>query len=561
MFVSLIVAVVVVVTIVVLVRRRPTAGPAGSGATPVREFFQYLLLFGLVVVVAVGVAGLLGRALEGDSGMQDDVALARNLAFVVVGTPLLALVVWWSAHQLVRDPAERTRPALALTVLLAGLTSLVVVMTSGQSVLGGLLTGLPARSAIGRVIAWAVVLGAAWWVSTMILPAARRGHHLMGSVLGLGALISGLTTMLGDLGFRALFGSETAAYATGWRDGLATALIGAAVWALYWWWHARRAKRDTPWLVYVLLVGVGGGVVTALVSFITALSVTMIWVLGDRSIDVARLHFQDVPTQVAAVVVGLSSWWYHRTLLRESRTAARTGVQRVYEYLLAGIALVAGAAGLMVLVAAGIEALTTADGDASRRPVVNTVIAALSVLVVSLPVWAAFWRRVQLARRADPAGECGSVVRRTYLAVIVGIGAIAAVAAAITGVYLLFQDAVTATVGSSTWSSMRYAIGVVVAAGSVAAGNAVQLKRDRDLLPSVRTQRGPRHIVLVGPADPSLARAVAHATGARVETWWSEDGGVPWSVDDVVEAVASLDHDAVVVSSDDGLRVIPARRG
>jgi hypothetical protein len=287
----------------------------------------------------------------------------------------------------------------------------------------------------------------------------------------------------------------------------------------------------------------------------------MIWVLGDRSIDVARLHFQDVPTQVAAVVVGLSSWWYHRTLLRESRTAARTGVQRVYEYLLAGIALVAGAAGLMVLVAAGIEALTTADGDASRRPVVNTVIAALSVLVVSLPVWAAFWRRVQLARRADPAGECGSVVRRTYLAVIVGIGAIAAVAAAITGVYLLFQDAVTATVGSSTWSSMRYAIGVVVAAGSVAAGNAVQLKRDRDLLPSVRTQRGPRHIVLVGPADPSLARAVAHATGARVETWWSEDGGVPWSVDDVVEAVASLDHEAGVVSSDDGLRVIPARRG
>jgi hypothetical protein len=67
--------------------------------------------------------------------------------------------------------------------------------------------------------------------------------------------------------------------------------------------------------------------------------------------------------------------------------------------------------------------------------------------------------------------------------------------------------------------------------------------------------------VLVGPADPNVARAVAHATGARVETWWSEDGGVPWSVDDVVGAVTSLPHDAVVVSGSDGLRVIPARRG
>ncbi|HET8617197.1 MAG TPA: DUF5671 domain-containing protein [Actinomycetales bacterium] len=564
MFVSLVVTVALVVGMVVLVRRRQHAAPGrpGASAAPVREFFQYLLLFGLVVVVAIGVAGLLGRALEGDSGVQDDVALARNLAFVVVGSPLLALVVWWSAHQLVRDPAERTSPALALTVVLAGVTSLVVVMTSGQSVLGGLLTGQAARSAIGRLIAWSVVLGAAWWMSTVIVPAARRGYHLIGSVLGLGTLIAGLTTTLGDLGFRALFGPDADPYATDWRDGLATALVGAVVWAAYWWGHARRAERDTRWLAYVLLAGVGGGFVVALVSLITALSVSMIWVFGDPGFDVARVHFHDVPTQAAAAVVGLSSWWYHRTVLRQYRTTARTGVQRLYEYLLAGIALVAAAAGVMVLVAAGIESVTSADGDGSRGPVVNTVIAAASVLVIGLPVWATFWRRVQLARRADPASECGSVVRRTYLGVIVGIGAIAAVAAAITGVYLLFHDAVTATVASSTWRSMRYPIGIVLAAGAVAAGNAVQLKRDRDLLPSVgaRGLRGGRHIVLVGTADPAVARAVAHATGARVETWWSEDG-VPWSVDEVVRAVMSLDQDAVVVCGSDGVRVIPARRG
>lgn len=561
MFVSLIVTAALVVAMVVLIRRRQQTAPGqpAASAAGVREFFQYLLLFGLVVVVAIGVAGLLDRAFTGDAAMQDDVSLARNLAFVVVGAPLLALIVWWSARQVRRDPAERSSPALALTVVLAGVISLVMVMIAAQGLLDGILMDHSISVSAARLISWGVVLAGAWWVGRIIVAPARRGYHLIGSVLGLATLVTGLTTMLGELGSRLVFGADPDPYAADWRGGLATALVGAAVWMLYWWTHARRAERSTRWLAYVLLVGVGGGVVTALVSFITALSISMVWVLGDPSIDVARLHFHDVPTQVAAVIVGLSSWWYHRTVLRESRTAARTGVQRVYEYLLAGIALVAAASGLMVLVAAGIESVTTANGDGTRGPVVNTLVAAGSVLVVSLPVWGVFWRRAQAARRADPLRECGSPVRRTYLALLVGLGAIAAVVAAITGVYLLFQDAVTATVGSSTWRSMRYPIGIVLAAGAVAAGNAVQLKRDRELLPSARGP-GARHIMLVGPADPAIARTVAHATGARVETWWSEDGQ-PWSVEDVVGAVASLDHDAVVLSGSDGLRVIPARRG
>lgn len=561
MFVSLIVTVALVVGIAVLLRRqRAATGQVVANTTPVREFFQYLLLFGLVVVVAIGVAGLLGRAFAGDAAMQDDVALARNLAFAVVGSPLLALVVWWSARQIKHDPAERSSPALALTVLLAGVVSLVMVMIASQGLLDGLMMDHSVGGSAARLISWGLVLAGAWWVSRIIGAPARLGYHLIGSVLGLGTLVAGLTTMLGELGSRLMFGADPDPYAADWRGGLATALVGAAVWTLYWWTHARRAERSTRWLAYVLLVGVGGGVVTALVSFITALSISMIWVLGEPSTDVARLHFHDVPTQVAAVVVGLSSWWYHRTVLRESRTAARTGVERVYEYLLAGIALVAAASGFMVLVAAAVESVTTPSEDTYRGPVVNTLIAAGSVLVVSLPVWGAFWRRAQAARRADPMGECGSPVRRTYLALLVGLGAIAAVVAAITGVYLLFQDAVTASVTSSTWRSMRYPIGVVLAAGAVAGGNAIQLKRDREELPSART-RGARHILLVGPADPSVARAVAHATGARVEPWWSEDGGAPWSADDVVAAVASLDHDAVVISGSDGLSVVPARRG
>jgi hypothetical protein len=557
MIVSLLVSLLVIVAIVVLVRRRPgTAAPGLGGATSVRLFFQYLLLFGLVVVVAIGVSGLLGRALESRPFAQDDLALARNLAFVAVGTPLLALVTWWSWRRVVAEPAERTTVALAFTVLLAGVVSLVMVMTSAHAVLVWLFgADYVSRTPLATLLTWGLVLAAVWWVSTIIAPPVLRLYHLVGSLFGLATAAAGAVGLGGDLLSRAVFGDNPDRYAMDLWSALASVLVGLPVWAVYWWARARSAERDTPWLAYVILAGVGGGFVTALVAFSTALATTGIWLFGEPTVDVAEIHFSDLPAEAAAVVVGLLVWWYHRTVLREAGTTARSRVQRLYEYLMAGIALVAAAVGLTFLVAAGIEAAVGSRVEPTRGSVANTLVVAATVLLVGLPVWALFWRRVQLARRDDPVAECGSTVRRTYLALLVGIGAVAAVVAAITGAYRLFQDAVTSTVDSMTLQSMRFPIGIVLAAGAVGVGNTVQLYRDRRVLPAPHPNRA-RWVLLVGPADPDLARAVAHATGARVQHWYTDDG-TPWSVQQVVDAVTSERSDVLVLSDRDGLRAIP----
>lgn len=552
----LLVVVVVVAAIVLATRRTSAPGSPSGGARSVSRFFQYLLLFGLVVVVAIGVAGLVSRAL-GEPTFGGDLRLARNLSFVVVGVPLLAALTWWSWRQLAADPVERTSVALAVTVVLAGTTSLAVVMVAAHAVVDDLLLGRDVgHGSVGNLVAWGPVLVAAWWAHAVAAPRARRLYHVVGSLLGLATTAVGTGTVLGRLGTRALFGPDPDVYAADWRSGLATLVVGLPVWVLFWWRHAARAERDTPWLVYVVLVGVGGGFVAALVSLVVAVATSAIWLVGRPGIDVADLYFHDAPSQVAGLLVGLAVWWYHRGVLGQAGTSARTPVQRVYEYLMAGIALVAAACGLMVLVAAGIEAVTTPEPDAGDA-VANTLVVAATVLVVSLPVWGAFWRRVQAARRADPVGECRSTVRRTYLALLVGVAAVAAVIAAITGAYRLFEDAVTATVGSSTLHGMRYPIGIVLAAGAVAIGNAVQLRHDRALLPSTRA--GGRRVVLVGPADPHLVRAVADATGAHVQAWWT-DGDVPWPVDDVTAALASAPGDAVVLCESGELHVVPVRR-
>jgi hypothetical protein len=145
-------------------------------------------------------------------------------------------------------------------------------------------------------------------------------------------------------------------------------------------------------------------------------------------------------------------------------------------------------------------------------------------------------------------------VRRTYLALLVGVGALAAVVAAITGAYLLFQDAVTATVDPTTLHSMRFPIGIVLAAGAVAVGHVAQLSQDRRVLPTHVASA--RTVLLVGPADPDLARTVANATGARVQHWCTDEGA-PWSVEQVLDAVTSARSDVLVMSDRDGLRALP----
>ena len=129
MIVSLLLLVGLGVVAVVAVRRMTArgGGPATEGHA-VRRLFQYLLLYALLVVVATGLSGLLGRLLSAPLASADQSELARSVAFTVVGVPLFVLVALWSRRRLAVDPFESASPAWALYITAASLTSLVVAM-------------------------------------------------------------------------------------------------------------------------------------------------------------------------------------------------------------------------------------------------------------------------------------------------------------------------------------------------------------------------------------------------------------------------------------------------
>jgi len=81
--------------------------PVDSTEQPVRLFFQYALAFGLFIIFTVGIAGLLSRILDTANIVNaDQSSLASNLAFVVVGGPLLAGILIWLRKSISQNPSD-----------------------------------------------------------------------------------------------------------------------------------------------------------------------------------------------------------------------------------------------------------------------------------------------------------------------------------------------------------------------------------------------------------------------------------------------------------------------
>lgn len=571
--IGLLLPVLLVVLIVFAIRRatqRGTPGSAPDDAHAVRRFFQYLLLFGLLVIVGVGLAGLLGRLLEDDVLVHSESALARNLAFSVVGIPLLGVVAWWSRRRLAEDPAEARSLGWVFYATLASLTSLLLAMTGLNDVLRWA-TGIDDFSGAGLAgfLVWGVIWGIHWWLDARITarPQARL-HHLAGSLIGLVVSAVGLGTLLA-VAFRALFGLDDGVLLVAGADPLwpavVTLALGAPVWVVYWVLTASRGEREPLWLAYVLLAGVGGGLVTAVVAVSTGLYSGLVWVLGEPVAADAAEHFDGAPGAAGATLVGLLVWWYHRTVLTEAGVSRRTEVRRVYEYFLAGIGLGAAAAGVTTLLMALVEAVTgtTYVGGAA----VNTLLAAATLLAVGGPVWWLHWRLAQRAALAAPLAELGSPTRRIYLVLLLGIGGVAAVIALLTGVYVLFRDVVEGTYNEETVRSMRVAIGILLTAAAIAAYHGAVLRSDREHLSAAGAgegePRGPGFVLLIGPHDPAIAQEVARLTHGRVQAWSTDgDGLPPWSLDEVTAALGTVTGDEVVVLAErGGPRAFAVRRG
>jgi len=571
MFIGLISSIVTIVLPIVVVvwavrHFANSTGHRGTDAHSVRRFFQYLVLYGLMIVAAVGLSQLLGLLFQKPELAGDESSvLARALAFSVFGIPMFVVLAVWSRRRLQQDRDEVRSLGWAFYATVAPLTALVAAMVALHDVVSTVLSGQRFDwSALSGFVVWSVVWFVHWTVANRMLDADRRQAQLViGSLIGPGTTVAGLVSLLGasldallvDQARTLLVQQHPLAQAA------ATVVAGVPVWVVYWLRGLSKARRATLWFGYVLPVGVGGSLVLAVVGASTALYQLLVWLIGEPASTQAAQHFEGTPTAGACLVVGAVSWWYHRQVLAGA-TPVRTEVTRVYEYLMAGIALLAAAVGVTMVVVAVVESLVPPAAVEVGTHVVNSLLSGVTLLLVGGPLWWVFWSRIGRATRDGDPEELGSPTRRTYLFVLFGLGGVAAVVAILVAAFLGIQGTLQGGFDAHVLRDMRIPVAILLAAGAISGYHWTVYRDDRSRLPAKTPQHGPRYVLLVGAPDAIVGGAVERLTGARVDLWVRADGlAVPWAVDDVVAAVNRSRADAVaVVAGPAGLETIGMQR-
>ncbi len=573
--ISLLFLAVVIGVVVWLVAgsRRHGAAP-DRGVHTLRRFVQYTFLLAALFTAGTGASRLVITALPGETIAERRVTeVALGVALTIVAVPVWLLLWRQVSRHLVVDAEERASTGWALYLVIATTVSLVVAFVQlleiGRWAIG-------AQPYAPEPIAFAAVFLVLWVAHTWLLmhpqwrPTGRPAPLAMlaGSVVGLVGVAVGGGGVLAA-GLRALYEliAGPLLVAAPLDVTLGTSVILAVLGAMTWWWHWWRqgltAERTGLWHAYVLLIGVLGGLLTAVSAAGTALHSVVQWWVGEPWTTTAAAHFDVLPTAIAAGFVGAWVWWYHRRVLDARPSPVRTEPERVYGYLVSAVGLVAAAAGVTVAIMAAIQALTPgalAVFDARGR---NTLAAAITLLVVGLPLWVTFWHRLQLEVARNGPAERRSVTRRSYLMLLFGAAGLTAAVSVGVVLYVVIRDLLEQQLAVTVLHDLRAAIGLIITAGAIATYHVFVYRADRLAVPAEEV-RHPRDVLLVSSDGRDLASAVAAGTGARVHGLHRLDVAPhAIDVDRVTAAILASPHERVLVTIDeqDRVVVIPYDRG
>lgn len=540
---------------------RTTPGQASSAQPTVRRLIVFTLLFVLVIIAASGLSGLLGRLLDTGALLagDDTAGLAQSLAFTLIGGPFAALL-WLFIWRRAGDENERHSVAYGLYIALASFVSLIVfanaMLTTAATGIDG--QWLPREFSTGLV--W---LGVWVWHGWMSRHASRGPARLAtvpsilgwvyGLVLAVGAGVATLSALFGEalLGI----GGDQSVGEVWWMPALQS-LVWAAGGTLIWWWFwVRDSARTTATgfaNVALIVVGVLGGSILALVGIGTTVFV-LLRLAFDRTEPLRQL-LEPLDIAIASAAIGTLVWLYHRrvALGRSQRTRqARTLVT-------SGVALVATASGIGVIVNATLAGLTPTLAGSDPR---TLLLGGIASFLVGAPLWWLVWK----PRFPGEPTRAASVGRRVYLIAIFGVSAIVALITLLVIGFRLFEFLLGDVTGGSVVERVRAPLGLLVATGLAAGYHFAVWRRDRRAAAAAGQshERTIGRVFLITAADPAAqAQSIEEATGASVTVWARDDLGQSAtgpSAERVASALAGVTGKRVLVIAgpDDQVQVIP----
>jgi hypothetical protein len=465
----------IVDAIVKAVRGRSERDVAASGGPiSVRRLFQYALLLAALMIAAGGVSGILGRVIS-DAAARRGSELAGPLAMTVTGVPVFWFFGQWIWRQLETDQEERNSFGWSLYVNVALIGSLITAISLAFTIADGFISG---DGYDGTEVAPFIVATIVWWghwvLRGRIQPAFLGDLHVMvGATIGLGSMAGGSAFIVASAIDRVFVQARGVDASGFFGESLAMAVvaigIGVIVWSWHWLYNGLQAERTTLWHAYVILIGILGGLLAAVIGGATTLFLVLQWVFGDPDASSAAAHFQDASPAFAAGIIGLAVWFYHRAVLGFDGTQARTDIDRVYDYLLSGVALATVAGALTTLIVAVFSVFSPDDVVADGGSDVDIVITAVTMLLVGAPLWVIAWRRAQQALATHRTEESTSSPRRVYLFAVFGIGGAVAFGALTRLLFVLFEAALGERSGGALADDLSIPFALLATTGVIAA--------------------------------------------------------------------------------------------
>ena len=394
------------------------------------EVFKYLALFASVFVFTFGIAGLIGRLISRGtlltSGNQD---LAISIALTVIGAPLTYFLYRWIRSSFRKDPHEIESPIWRIYLLVATTTSLIILVVALRITLMYLVAdGNYDSNAIARVLVATPVFVIHYRIQHQSI--FELIHKLIGALFGLIYLIVGA---VGTLSFFLieLFGisNDLLSPTKPLHSSLIDLAIGIPIWFFYW---QSVHERFEEILVkgYLILIGVLGTVVMALIGLTFAANSLIIWLFGNVQHQTRGEYFADTPNQLAIFLVLTVAYYFHRNYVVRSGDE----IQHIYDYLMLSIFLVLLSIGLVTTFVALFERLANQQ-YLSGASIENTPFTALVLDVVAIPFFTIFWRRTQFALSIEFEEEHNSPARRVFMYFALGVPSLIAIGAAIFTLY------------------------------------------------------------------------------------------------------------------------------
>lgn len=531
----------------------------GSSEFSIRRLFHYSLLFFSLVILGVGLTGLLGRLINfGEILAESRTDLARNLAFTIVGAPLVVVLARWSQRNQQQDVGETKSFAWHAYLTITSITSLTVALFGLHEFLSWLIGDERYRgSYLAQLVIWSGIWFAHFRLSQRVGDAVRP-QYLIGSGIGLAILAVGFGGLIGSVIEQLININQEITVLKRTNpvvNNMITILMGAPVWYIYWLRGALALTRDFLWHAYVFLLGIAASFIGTVVAASFVIYDLLVWFFGDVGDKTAIQHFYETANPIGAAVITFAIWAYHRSLLEEAEI--RSELRRIYEYINSGISLIAASLGIVMIIVAAVESITPSD-IATFSEGSNTLILAITLLIVGAPTWWFFWNRIQSEALIAREGA-ESPTRRVFLLMLFGVSAVAAVISLISTLFIAFDDLLNNEFSSGTFRETRYALAILLTNGAIAGYHWSIYRSERDVVVTV-FHKG-RHITLVGPEDEHIVQLLKEEVGGNIQLWISPDSGSPWNLQDLVTLVGeTVGEEILIINEKRKLKAFPISR-